>query len=699
MAKSMVLNKNSVEVYKDSVSEDNRITDYTMDYDKTDNTLTFTIPNKTHIIITYSVTLDVDPIDDPLWYMDTNNTVQVEGFTLNENDSTVSLASYAMNVKVWAYDTNGDITIYKYWNNGGTKTALPGATFRLYSVYDNNGHTYTETDEDYIIRDNIEITADSGEITINDLPLDRIYRLEEVSAPEGYTKGEDYYFVIQGHYGVTIPDELADKDITEYSSGDTLEYENKAYITITGTKTWVNDSAELRPDSIQLVLYANDEAVEDKYEVVWKDTDTSEWHYTIDKLPKYDDNGKLITYTIEETPVKNYETDIDGYDITNTYVSDTIDITGTKVWEDEDNKDGIRPDSITIYLYADGKKIDEQVVTGEVSDSENTEDEEAAETTEGEASDTPSDSTEGTSAYTSPDAINGTNDTQPDTTAGADADTQPDTTAGADADTQPDTTAGADVDTHPDVAEGTTADTQPDVATDDNSDEVKNSLADASVVTPAGENLDISDTDATTTEGLSDNTGLVIEANGAIAVNTSNDISDSNTWNWSFTDLPVYVNGEKVEYTIVEEEVEGYSVNIEEVNAYEFVITNTHKPEEITETTTTEKATTEKATTEKATTEKATTEKATTEKATTEKATTEEVTEEKTATEKEATEAETTEATTDEQTTSEATTEHITATTSTGDNTPIIPVVIIFFVSSMGAVILTGVRDKNKKSE
>jgi hypothetical protein len=719
MAKTMVLNKNSVEVYKDSVSEDNRITDYTVDYDKADNTLTFTIPNKTHIIITYSVTLDVDPIDDPLWYMDTNNTVQVEGFTLNENDSTVSLASYAMNVKVWAYDTNGDITIYKYWNNGGTKTALPGATFRLYSVYDNNGHTYTETDEDYIIRDNIKITDDSGEITIKDLPLDRIYRLEEVSAPEGYTKGKDYYFVLQGHYGVTIPDELADKDITEYRSGDIIEFENKAYITITGTKTWVNDSAELRPDSIQLVLYANDEAVEDKYEVVWKDTDTSEWHYTIDKLPKYDDNGKLITYTIEETPVKNYETDIDGYDITNTYVSDTIDITGTKVWEDEDNKDGIRPDSITIYLYADGKKIDEQVVTGEVSDSENTEDEEAAETTEGEVSDTPSDSTEGTSADTSPDAINGTNDTQPDaangtadtqpdTTAGADADTQPDVTEGTTADTQPDVEAGTNVDTQPDAAEGTTADIQPDAVTDDNSDEVKNSLADTSVVTPAGENLDISDTDAATTEGLSDNAGLVIEANGAIAVNTSNDISDSNTWTWSFTDLPIYVNGKKVEYTIVEEKVEGYSADIEEVSAYKYVITNTHKSEEITETTT-EDITTEKSTTEKATTEKATTEKTTTEKTTTERVTTEEVTEEKTTTETEVTETETTEeitsevttgeATTDEQTTGEATTERVTTTISTGDDTPIIPIVILLFASTVGVIALTVAKDKNKKSE
>jgi hypothetical protein len=235
MAASFNLNRMSIKVYEDSIAEENQIKDYTMKYDMATNQITFRVPNKMHVLITYSVVIDVDPIDNPLWYVDTTNSVQVEAFVVDQSKSSVNFASSAADIKVWAYNTNGDITIYKYWNNGEAMTALPGATFRLYSVYDNNGHMYTEADEDYIIKDNITITESDGTITISDLPLDRIYRLQETSSPEGYEKGEDYYFVLQGHYGVTVPEALADKEVAVYESGDTISYENKPSTTEEGS--------------------------------------------------------------------------------------------------------------------------------------------------------------------------------------------------------------------------------------------------------------------------------------------------------------------------------------------------------------------------------------------------------------------------------------------------------------------------------
>ncbi len=42
-----------------------------------------------------------------------------------------------------------------------------------------------------------------------------------------------------------------------------------------------------------------------------------------------------------------------------------IDITGTKVWKDRDNFDGIRPDEITVNLLANGKKVTSAKVSGE----------------------------------------------------------------------------------------------------------------------------------------------------------------------------------------------------------------------------------------------------------------------------------------------------------------------------------------------
>ena len=40
-----------------------------------------------------------------------------------------------------------------------------------------------------------------------------------------------------------------------------------------------------------------------------------------------------------------------------------INIEGEKIWDDGNDADKLRPTSITVELYADGEKIDEQVVT------------------------------------------------------------------------------------------------------------------------------------------------------------------------------------------------------------------------------------------------------------------------------------------------------------------------------------------------
>ena len=52
-----------------------------------------------------------------------------------------------------------------------------------------------------------------------------------------------------------------------------------------------------------------------------------------------------------------------GFTITNTHVLETTDISGTKTWDDADNQDGMRPQSITVNLLADGQKVAEKQVT------------------------------------------------------------------------------------------------------------------------------------------------------------------------------------------------------------------------------------------------------------------------------------------------------------------------------------------------
>ena len=128
--------------------------------------------------------------------------------------------------------------------------------------------------------------------------------------------------------------------------------------TISGTKTWVDyeNKDNTRPESIIVRLLADGEEVQNK-EV--KATDN--WNYEFTGLPVNKAGNKII-YTIKEDKVNNYDTTINGYNITNTYTT-TTKVEGTKTWIDYENKDDTRPESITVNLLKNGTKVDSKVVT------------------------------------------------------------------------------------------------------------------------------------------------------------------------------------------------------------------------------------------------------------------------------------------------------------------------------------------------
>ena len=128
--------------------------------------------------------------------------------------------------------------------------------------------------------------------------------------------------------------------------------------TISGTKTWVDyeNKDNTRPESIIVRLLADGEEVQNK-EV--KATDN--WNYEFTGLPVNKAGNKII-YTIKEDKVNNYDTTINGYNITNTYTT-TTKVEGTKTWIDYENKDNTRPESITVNLLKNGTKVDSKVVT------------------------------------------------------------------------------------------------------------------------------------------------------------------------------------------------------------------------------------------------------------------------------------------------------------------------------------------------
>ena len=132
---------------------------------------------------------------------------------------------------------------------------------------------------------------------------------------------------------------------------------------VSGAKTWddADDQDRKRPDSITVNLLANGEQV-DTTEV----TAENNWQYNFTGLPKFA-NGEEIEYTVTEDPVENYETTIEGFNITNSYTPETIEVSGEKTWDDANDQDGVRPESITVNLLADGKEVDSKEVTADDS--------------------------------------------------------------------------------------------------------------------------------------------------------------------------------------------------------------------------------------------------------------------------------------------------------------------------------------------
>ena len=124
-----------------------------------------------------------------------------------------------------------------------------------------------------------------------------------------------------------------------------------ATITVSGTKTWVDNENQygVRPASIIVNLLANGTVTQSQTVTGTGGT----WAYTFDNLPRYQ-NGDEIVYSVSEEAVENYTSAVSGYNITNTYAP--ISLTVVKVWDDNNDAVGMRPDSLRVTL-SNGRSV------------------------------------------------------------------------------------------------------------------------------------------------------------------------------------------------------------------------------------------------------------------------------------------------------------------------------------------------------
>lgn len=147
-------------------------------------------------------------------------------------------------------------------------------------------------------------------------------------------------------------------------------------------KDWADDALpEDRPDDLTLKLYrttVQDPAESDWQEVTWLTYTWTKygdrWVASFNDLAMVDANGNPYTYRVEEVCPYGYEQkreeildektgELIGFYFKNT-LSERINIPVRKVWVDNNDHFGWRPDSITVELYANGKRTDKTLTLG-----------------------------------------------------------------------------------------------------------------------------------------------------------------------------------------------------------------------------------------------------------------------------------------------------------------------------------------------
>ena len=230
---------------------------------------------------------------------------------------------------------NGEKYSFTIHKKGENCQALAGATFAV---------TADDTGEQV----GIITTDEDGVGTITGL-IKQAYTVQEIQAPTGYNLLEEPIKISKDDFG----NDLA-------ISRDVVNHKEKT--SISGQKTWNdNDNQDgKRPSKITVNLLANGVKVASK-EV--KPDATGNWTYHFDNLDVVDDAGNVIAYTVSEEPVAGYETTVEGTNITNNRIPDMTEVVVKKVWDDKENKDGLRPEKISIRLLADGQEVAVKEIT------------------------------------------------------------------------------------------------------------------------------------------------------------------------------------------------------------------------------------------------------------------------------------------------------------------------------------------------
>ncbi len=260
------------------------------------------------------------------------------------------------------------VSVHKEWKDsaGNPQSGVhPAVTAQLYRTVAGQASAmagYTATlDEAH------GWAASWDDLPAKDAGRDVEYSVQEADVPAGYTSSVTK--AADGSYSFTL----------------TNTAEKRTSVSV--AKVWADGGNvdNMRPDSVTAQLYLVD-AQGNQVAVPGKSVELSQannWAFTWDDLAVSDADGNEISYTVQEANVpEGYTATVSGgmvdgaysFTLTNTHELKTVDINVSKVWNDQDDVDGLRPASVTAqlcYVNADGQTVPVEGAEDKVLDESN----------------------------------------------------------------------------------------------------------------------------------------------------------------------------------------------------------------------------------------------------------------------------------------------------------------------------------------
>ena len=406
-----------------------------------------------------------------------------------------------------------------------------------------------------------------------------------------YEKGQEVVYSLEEdavpHYQSQVTGNAADGFVV------TNTYKPET-IKISGQKKWEDAENQdgKRPNAVRVKILKGQDIVD-----VQEVTAANGWKYESNPLPKYA-AGQEITYTVSEEAVSGYTSKVDGYNITNSYTPETVKVSGQKKWDDAENQDGKRPASVKVKILNGDTVVDEQNVTS--ANDWKYESKALPKYAAGQEI-TYTVSEEAVPGYTSKvDGYNITNSYTPETTTVSGSKTWED---GDNQDGKRPASITVNL-----LADGQKVNTQtvgeaegwsynftglpvykdgqritytvteeavPGYSTNLNGYNITNSYTPEKTEITASKTWNDSDNqDGKRPTKI--NIKLMKTVGGVKTEVASKEVTAADQWQTKFENLPVYENGQKIDYSIEEDDVAGYTKEIKD-----FTVTNSYTPEMI----------------------------------------------------------------------------------------------------------------------